>query len=417
VLRGDSRMTIFMKSAPRVIAWMCAAHVASMAGISTYATLLPRLQDEWGLNNSQAGLISGAFFGGYMAAVPLLSSLTDRVDARRVYLVSSLVAGAALLAFALLAQGVTSAALLQLLAGAGIAGTYMPGLRALTDNLQGTLRQSRAVAFYTAVFGLGTSLSIFMAGQLADAQGWRWAFAFAALGPLLAGCMVVAGLPPRKPVPRHATHVLDFRPVLRNRELRPYIFGYAVHCWELFGSRSWLVAFIMFAQEFEGAGGASPAAWSAVTIAAVANLFGPPASIAGNELAMRHGRERWIWMAMLASGLLTCTLGFLAALPWYLMATLAMLHMSLVMGDSSALTAGLVTRADERIRGAAMAVHSMLGFGAGLVAPLAFGAVLDLSGGKASPFAWGLAFTSLGAGAVLMSTFIRARAAAAAPAA
>src|SRR5256885_14501448 len=74
---------------------MCAAHVASMAGFSTYATLLPRLQGEWGLNNSQAGFISGAFFAGYMAAVPLLTSLTDRVDARRVYLVSSVVAAGA----------------------------------------------------------------------------------------------------------------------------------------------------------------------------------------------------------------------------------------------------------------------------------------------------------------------------------
>src|SRR5207247_10197351 len=73
----------------RVIAWMCAAHVASMAGFSTYATLLPRLQHAWSLNNSQAGFISGAFFAGYMAAVPLLTSLTDRVDAPPVYLLPS----------------------------------------------------------------------------------------------------------------------------------------------------------------------------------------------------------------------------------------------------------------------------------------------------------------------------------------
>ncbi len=402
-------MTVFTQTAPRVVAWMCAAHVASMAGISTWATLLPRLQDDWALNNSQAGLVSGAFFAGYMAAVPLLASLTDRVDARRVYAVSSVVAAAALAAFALFADGLVSAALLQLLGGAGIAGTYMPGLRALTDNLEGARTQSRAVAFYTAVFGLGTAVSIAMAGQIADALGWRFAFGVAALGPLVAGAMVFAGLPRRDPPAIHATHVLDFRPVLANHHVRPYILGYAVHCWELFGSRSWLVAFIVFSQ---GAGGGAGAlAWSAVTIAAVANLFGPPASIAGNELAMRLGRERWIWMAMLASGVLTCALGFLAFIPWYLLAALAMLHMSLVMGDSSALTAGLVTRADARIRGAAMAVHSMLGFGAGFVAPLVFGAVLDLAGGRSSASAWGFAFCSLGAGAILMSALVRARAA------
>src|ERR1700693_3215836 len=98
---------------------MCAAHVASMAGFSTYATLLPRLQDEWGMNNSQAGFISGMFFAGYRAAVPLLTSLTDRVDARRVYFASSIVASLALIALALFAQGMISASLLQLFAGAG----------------------------------------------------------------------------------------------------------------------------------------------------------------------------------------------------------------------------------------------------------------------------------------------------------
>ncbi|HEX4798638.1 MAG TPA: MFS transporter [Burkholderiales bacterium] len=393
----------------RVIAWMCAAHVASMAGFSTYATLLPRLEDEWGMNHSQAGFVSGMFFAGYMAAVPALTSLTDRVDARRIYLASSIVAATGLAGLALLAQGVTSASLLQLLAGSGIAGTYMPGLRALTDNVSGAGAQSRAVSFYTAVFGLGTTLSILLSGRLADAMGWRWAFGLAALGPLVAGLMVLRGLPPRKPEHPHDLHVLDFRPVLASREVRPYILGYAVHCWELFGSRSWLVAFIVFAQGLQSAGGAGPAAWSAVTIAAVANLFGPAASIVGNELAMRHGRERLIWRAMLASGVLTCALGFASFLPWHALAVLAMLHLALIMGDSSALTAGVVTRIDERIRGAAMAVHSMLGFGAGFVAPLVFGVVLDLAGG--GPLAWGLAFASLGAGAIVMAGFIRSRAA------
>jgi len=312
---------------------------------------------------------------------------------------------------ALFANGLLSASILQLAAGAGIAGTYMPGLRALTDNVSGTGAQSRAVSFYTAVFGLGTSLSILLSGWIADTMGFRWAFGLGAIGPLAAGLMVALGLPARKPTPLHGTRMLDFRPVLKSREVRPYIFGYAVHCWELFGSRSWLVAFIVFAQQLQVSGGAAPAAWSAVTIAAVANLVAPAASIGGNELAMRRGRERLIWMAMLASGALTCALGFAAALPSYALVGLVMLHMGLIMGDSSALTAGLVTRIDERVRGAAMAVHSMLGFGAGFFAPLVFGAVLDLAGGNSSRFAWGLAFVSLGAGAIAMAFAIRRRAA------
>ncbi len=42
--------------------------------------------------------------------------------------------------------------------------------------------------------------------------------------------------------------------------------------------------------------------------------------------------------------------------------------------------------------GASMALHSMLGFGAGFIAPLAFGAALDATG----PGAWMFAYASLG---------------------
>jgi MFS family permease len=187
--------------------------------------------------------------------------------------------------------------------------------------------------------------------------------------------------------------------------VRPYIFGYAVHCFELFGSRSWIVAFLVFAQALAPAG--AGAALSPVAVAAIANLLSPVSSVLGNETAMRVGRERLIWRVMLVSGLVTCVLGFAASLPWPVLALLAWAHMCLIMGDSSALTAGVVARSDERIRGATMAVHSMLGFGAGFIAPLVFGAVLDLAGGNARPAAWGFAFASLGVGGAVMSWFIR----------
>jgi hypothetical protein len=43
-----------------------------------------------------------------------------------------------------------------------------------------------------------------------------------------------------------------------------------------------------------------------------------------------------------------------------------------------------------------MALHSLMGFGAGFLAPLAFGSVLDAAGGNESVTAWGLAFAALG---------------------
>jgi MFS family permease len=74
-----------------------------------------------------------------------------------------------------------------------------------------------------------------------------------------------------------------------------------------------------------------------------------------------------------------------------------------VMSDSAALTAGLVAGTAPHQRGAAMAVYSFGGFGAGFLAPLVFGLVLDIAGGKSAPSAWGFAFGSLGIGCLFSS--------------
>jgi MFS family permease len=265
----------------------------------------------------------------------------------------------------------------------------------LTDNTHGPA-QTRAVSFYTAFFGVGVSLSLVLAQQVAERYGWRWAFGVAAVGPIVAAAMILAGLPPRAARGAVAdTRLLDFRPVLANREASRYIYGYAVHCWELFGSRSWMVAFLTFAQTLV------PAPLSPAAIHALANLGSPAASIIGNEAALRVGRSRVIVAGMTLSGLLTCLLGFAAAAPWVVVVALVVLHMLLVMSDSSTLTAGMVGAADPRLKGATMAVHSTLGFGAGFVSPLVFGAALDLAGGNQSITAWGIAFATLGAGALV----------------
>ncbi|MFA5516716.1 MAG: MFS transporter [Desulfuromonadales bacterium] len=379
----------------RVVLLLCATEILSMTGFATYPALLPLLQSEWQLTNSAAGLVSGTFFAGYMAAVPVLVSLTDRIDTRRIYLLATALACAGSLGFAFFASGLLSALAFQALVGAGLAGTYMPGLRILTDHFQGPY-QSRGIAFYTASFGFGTTASLLLAGALAP-LGWQWAFVVAAAGPLIAGPLVFFNFPAA--APRRAAFqpmaIFDFRPVLRNREAMGYILGYAAHCWELFGLRSWMPAFFAFSMGLTATSTSSLV--NAAALAAWVNFLGPLASIFGNEAAVRCGRRRLILVAMAASGGLALLVGFSAPLPIAVVFTLVTIYFLMVMGDSAALTAGLVAAAAAERRGAAMALHSFLGFGAGFVAPLAFGAVLDLVGGNTRVTAWGLAFATLGA--------------------
>ncbi|HWI13245.1 MAG TPA: MFS transporter, partial [Burkholderiales bacterium] len=173
----------------------CLAEVLSMTGFAAYTTLLPQLQREWSLTNSQAGLISGIFFAGYMLGVPVLTSLTDRIDSRRIYAWSCVVSTLGAAGFALFAEGLWTALLFQFLIGAGLGGTYMPGLKTLTDHLEGHA-QSRGTAFYTASFGLGSSISIVVCGKLGAAYGWHSAFVFGTIGPVLAALVASVVMPP-----------------------------------------------------------------------------------------------------------------------------------------------------------------------------------------------------------------------------
>jgi MFS family permease len=374
---------------------MCLAEALSMTGFAAYTTLLPQLQREWALSNSEAGAIGGIFYAGYMAAVPVLTSLTDRIDARRVYTAACAMSLIGAACFAAFAEGLWTALACQFLIGAGLAGTYMPGLKTLTDQLEGST-QARATAFYTASFGVGSTVSIIVCGKLGATYGWVWAFVLGTIGPLLAAILVSTSMPPgrARAAPSATARLLDFRPVLRNRATRAYTFGYCVHNYELFGQRSWMVAFLAFCASIQPPTAPMPIAAS--TLAGMVNLLGPVMSVTGNELAIRFGRERIIFTFMTLSGLAACAIGYMASLPWWIVFILMCLHYGLMLGDSGALTAGAVASAPPERRGATMAVYSFLGFTAAFIAPLVFGVVLDIAGGNRSLVAWGLAFTSIG---------------------
>ncbi|MBT5413991.1 MAG: MFS transporter [Rhodospirillaceae bacterium] len=380
-----------------LVAAFCTAHVLSILGFAAFAALLPGFFVEWGLSSTQAGWIGGIYFAGYAAAVLVLTGVTDRIDPRRVYIACALLGVAASLGFAWLADGFWSALVWRMVAGIAVAGTYMPGLKAMGERLTG-LHPSRALAVYTAMFGLGASLSYLAAGELGAILPWRTVFALLAAGPAAAALVIFVAARPHAPAGAgSARRALDLRPVLRNRAAMAYILAYGAHCWELMGMRAWIVAYLVFSETLQRAG---LTLWSAAAIAALANLIGVAGSILGNELCVRLGRRRVVVTAMLASALLGCVLGFGAAQPHLLVAALAVIYGLLVMVDSASIIAGAVIEAPADQKGATMAVLSFVGFTASFLGPLAFGVVLDLAGGRYSVGGWGWAFALLSLGGV-----------------
>jgi MFS family permease len=385
------------QSGMRLTAVMCAAEVLGMLNFATFQALIPTFLGEWSISNTEAGWISGAYFAGYVIAVPLLVGLTDRADARDVLLASLALGAAASAAFAAFADGFWPALLLRAIQGVGLAGTYMTGLKALTDRVEGPA-QSRYIAFYTASFGIGASLSFVAAGEAATLADWRLPFLLAAGGSAAAFAMVLLGVRPQAaPAVTMDSRALDFLPVLRNRTVMAFIWGYAGHNWELFALRSWLVAFLVYAESrHPGAG----VVLGATSIAALSTLLGVPASIFGNEFALRIGRKRWILAVAAASVALACVIGFASALSYGLVVALALLYGILAAADSAALTSGTVAAAEPGRRGATLAVHASLGFVGGIFGPLSVGVALDLAG-DGTVLGWGLGFVAVGFGSAV----------------
>src|SRR5215468_6319204 len=375
-----------------------------MQGFGSYAALLPELRAAWGLSYASAGWVEGAFQAGYLAAVPILVTITDRVDARRIFVGAAVIAALAALGFAAFAQGLWSACLFRAIAGVGLAGTFMPGLRLLSDRIEGP-RQSRAVAFYTASFSVGASVSVLVTGILAARYGWRTAFALSACGGIVAAA-IAASVPPRTVAAKRPGMLLDLRPALRNPDALSYNLAYACHMWELYGFRAWLVAFLTFCVARDPA---SPGSLTPASLSAAILVLGLPASVLGNELALRLGRRRVIAAIMLLSALTSLFVGASALLPLIGTLLACALYSMTITGESASLTAGAVAAAAADSRGATMAVHTLLGFAAATVGPLAFGMALDLVGADRW-LGWAVGFAMLGAGPALGPLLLKPRA-------
>jgi MFS family permease len=114
----------------------------------------------------------------------------------------------------------------------------------------------------------------------------------------------------------------------------------------------------------------------------------------------------------MASVSAACSLafGWLLGAPLALVIAIGLVYGFSVLGDSPVYSTAITEVVPPAYRGSALALRSLLGYGAGAAAPLVFGAILDWYGERTAG-AWGWAFVSLGiagAGAVLSVVLLHA---------
>jgi predicted MFS family arabinose efflux permease len=378
-----------------VIVAMCVGQLGSLLPHVVVPSILAAyLIPEWHLSGAQAGLLAGSGAAGYMLTVPVLATLTDRIDARKILIAGSALSALGTLLFGLLAQGLWSGLLFNALAGVGFAGAYMPGLKALTDRLAPG-DSSRAITLYTSSFSFGVGLSFLVSQLAAEGWGWRTAFFVTAVGPLvmLSVCFLLRPVEP-KPAPGR---LMDFAPVFRNTEAMGFVLGYGAHCFELYGIRTWLVAFWTFVAMKNS----SSSILTPIVVSVLFSVLAVPASILGNELALRIGRHRAISVVMFSSAVLALLIGIFADRSPLFLLPLIMAYAITVPADSGALTSGMAMAANPSYRGATMATHSTVGFSLSALGAWVVGVALDAAGGPLDATAWMAAFSVLAAGILM----------------
>ena len=359
-----------------------------------YAATLPVLQREWNLSGTAAGSIASAFQIAYAISLMGCSALADRVGARRVFLGGTATSAIAGIAFAALARDYASGLSLYTLLALTLGGTYTTGILLVAENIP-VERRGRAMGMYLAGHSLGLALALVLAGAAIPRGGYVLAFWLLAAGPVIGG--VLAWLAVRS-TPNIVTPKAESQrfggEVLRNRPAMLIIAGYTFHSWELLGMWAWTPAFL--AACFVAAGSElSRGAGLGAYMTSLFHVTGMIASLLAGVFADRFGRTPVILAMASVSAVCSLLFGWLIGTSLALVLGIGLLYGFAALGDSPIYSTAITEVVAPAYRGSALALRSLLGYGAGAIAPLLFGAILDWFGIK-NPGAWGWAFVSLG---------------------
>jgi MFS family permease len=378
---------------------ICFGRALSQTVTMVYAAALPVLQREWEMSAAKAGAISSGYQISYAISLLVISSLADRIGARFLFIISMLSGAVFTTAFAFFARGYVSALVLYSLVALAIGGSYTTGLMLLSEHYP-PHRRGLATGFYIASSSLAYVLSLSLSGLTIPAGGYKLSFFVTCVATLLGGILSWITLAKTRETVVARQRQQSFRKeVLSNKPAMLYMGAYTFHCWELLGMWAWAPAFMTACLMAQGAEGLNAAGMGAY-ITAGFHLSGLVASFSMGSLSDRLGRARVILVLAGLSTLCSFVFGWTIELPFAVIVAVGVVYNFTSLGDSPVLSAGLTEVVTPSYLGAAFGLRSLLGFGAGAISPVVFGAILDWTNpqgaGQTYYANWGWAFVSLG---------------------
>ena len=373
----------------RVLLLLSAAELLGMAVWFSASAVLPALTDIWELTDGGKAWLTMSVQVGFVVGAlgSAIFSLADRLPARWLFAISSLLAGVATALIPILAGGLGLALLLRFLTGIFLAGVYPVGMKIMASWTKKDRGLGIGLLVGALVFGSATPHLLNAFGGASD---WRLVMYLAAGSAILAafiGALFITEGPYQTAPPQFQWRQVSR--LLADKDVALANLGYLGHMWELYAMWAWIPIFLLASFQKSG----TDPRWASLDTFAIIAIGGLGSLLAG-LVADRVGRTRVTTVSLIVSGTSALLIGFLFEADPIFTVILALIWGFAVVADSAQFSAALSELSPPEYVGTALTLQTSLGFLLTLFTIRLIPPLVDLVG-------WRFAFASLALGPVI----------------